>query len=420
MCKAGTTDGTTFHAWFFENETANDGQGALTTDGVENIANHKYKPGHYTFMDTLLNPFWTFITDLLPMTMAPNVVTSIGGLHCLLSYLVVWHYSPNFDQLVPDWVILFSGYCTLAYYTFDCMDGKQARRTGNSSPLGQLFDHGVDCLAIISHVSGTAAYTMMGGSYWFLMMQASLQLSFFMAQWEEYYTGILPHAMGEFGVTELNYGIGFFLIFNSLIDREKFWLSAVKDVIIPESMVGNPNIPDVLANLEMRQFGLILWFMSLSILIVSCIGRVLFHENVRKNGVYLSAISKLFSPAIISLVPFLLPESILFKETRHISISIGLLYCLLTKKMIVYSMAKMTYASFQFEIVPLCAVIAWIRLDGNITEEGVSLLLSILSIWYVYRMLNWVSNAIHQICKRLDIKCFKIQNKGDKKIIKTN
>jgi hypothetical protein len=24
----------------------------------------------------------------------------------------------------------------------DCLDGKQARRTKNSSPLGQLFDHG--------------------------------------------------------------------------------------------------------------------------------------------------------------------------------------------------------------------------------------------------------------------------------------
>lgn len=28
------------------------------------------------------------------------------------------------------------------YSTFDNIDGKQARRTGSSSPLGQLFDHG--------------------------------------------------------------------------------------------------------------------------------------------------------------------------------------------------------------------------------------------------------------------------------------
>lgn len=29
---------------------------------------------------------------------------------------------------------------------FDNCDGKQARRTNNASPLGQLFDHGSDCL----------------------------------------------------------------------------------------------------------------------------------------------------------------------------------------------------------------------------------------------------------------------------------
>jgi phosphatidylglycerophosphate synthase len=28
------------------------------------------------------------------------------------------------------------------YQTLDAVDGKQARRTGTSSPLGQLFDHG--------------------------------------------------------------------------------------------------------------------------------------------------------------------------------------------------------------------------------------------------------------------------------------
>ena len=27
--------------------------------------------------------------------------------------------------------------------TFDAVDGKQARRTSSSSPLGELFDHGI-------------------------------------------------------------------------------------------------------------------------------------------------------------------------------------------------------------------------------------------------------------------------------------
>ena len=32
------------------------------------------------------------------------------------------------------------------YQTFDACDGTQARRTGQSGPLGELFDHGVDAI----------------------------------------------------------------------------------------------------------------------------------------------------------------------------------------------------------------------------------------------------------------------------------
>lgn len=32
------------------------------------------------------------------------------------------------------------------YQSFDAIDGKQARRTGTSGPLGELFDHGCDAL----------------------------------------------------------------------------------------------------------------------------------------------------------------------------------------------------------------------------------------------------------------------------------
>jgi phosphatidylglycerophosphate synthase len=33
------------------------------------------------------------------------------------------------------------------YQTLDAIDGKQARRTGSSSPLGELFDHGCDAVS---------------------------------------------------------------------------------------------------------------------------------------------------------------------------------------------------------------------------------------------------------------------------------
>lgn len=42
----------------------------------------------------------------------------------------------------PAWVYFLNGLAVLLYLHLDCLDGKQARRTHSSSPLGQLFDHG--------------------------------------------------------------------------------------------------------------------------------------------------------------------------------------------------------------------------------------------------------------------------------------
>jgi hypothetical protein len=134
----------------------------LTSRGVENIANHKYAPGHYTHLDNLMNPIWVFLTErLIPLWMAPNMVTSLGGLHCALSYFVVRYFSRDYDEPVPDWVILLCAYCSFSCYTLDCMDGKQARRTHQSSPLGQLFDHGKFPNFVLSHCfSSTFHYSL--------------------------------------------------------------------------------------------------------------------------------------------------------------------------------------------------------------------------------------------------------------------
>ena len=141
------------HSWLSENLSSDS---TLTPDGLENIAEYRYKSGQYTHLDELCNPIWTYLTNLLPLWLAPNMVTTFGGLHCALSYCILWYYSPNFDRVVPDWTLIVCAACTVGYYTLDCMDGKQSRRTGTSSPLGQLFDHGFDCICLLSHCAGAS------------------------------------------------------------------------------------------------------------------------------------------------------------------------------------------------------------------------------------------------------------------------
>lgn len=63
---------------------------------------------------------------------------------------------------VPRWVPLFSAFAVVSYTILDCLDGKQARRTGTSSPLGQLFDHGCDALSVNLLLASIACSLSMG------------------------------------------------------------------------------------------------------------------------------------------------------------------------------------------------------------------------------------------------------------------
>jgi phosphatidylglycerophosphate synthase len=50
-------------------------------------------------------------------------------------------------QQLPKWVYIFSLFALFLYQTMDAIDGKHARNTSKQSPLGELFDHGLDCFS---------------------------------------------------------------------------------------------------------------------------------------------------------------------------------------------------------------------------------------------------------------------------------
>lgn len=74
--------------------------------------------------------------------MAPNLITLIGLVVSMCGALQYLFYDTSLTQSMPNCMYYTSAFCAFAYQTLDAIDGKQARRTGQSSPLGQLFDHG--------------------------------------------------------------------------------------------------------------------------------------------------------------------------------------------------------------------------------------------------------------------------------------
>jgi ethanolaminephosphotransferase len=128
--------------------------------------------------------------------MPPNMITLMGFMFLVTSALLGYIYSPHLDSPPPRWVNFAHGLLLFLYQTFDAVDGKQARRTNSSSPLGELFDHGCDALTCAFEALAFGSTAMCGGdTFWFWFISA---VTFYGATWENYFTNtlILPVVNG--------------------------------------------------------------------------------------------------------------------------------------------------------------------------------------------------------------------------------
>ena len=138
---------------------------ALTEKELERIRNYNYKPGVYTYLDNKLTPYWNWAVTKLPSWAAPNLVTFTGLFAVVCWTVLVVGRCQDLATPLPGWCAI--GYaCALFFYqTLDAIDGKQARRTNSSSPLGQLFDHGCDALVTLLCLVTVAATMRLGASW---------------------------------------------------------------------------------------------------------------------------------------------------------------------------------------------------------------------------------------------------------------
>lgn len=123
--------------------------------------------------------------------MAPNAITLAGFGFVIVNILTMLYYTPNLDQDCPPWVYTSWSIGLFLYQTFDAIDGTQARRTGQSGPLGELFDHGVDALNTSLEVLLFAAAMNMGMGWRTVMVLFASLLTFYVQTWDEYHTKTL-------------------------------------------------------------------------------------------------------------------------------------------------------------------------------------------------------------------------------------
>jgi len=163
--------------------------GPIPLEYISNITKgYKYSCVDDSILGPLMQPWWNYVVSLMPLSLAPNAITLLG----FLAVIVAFEWYPE------QYLVL--ALATFVYQTLDAIDGKQARRTGTSSPLGELFDHGCDAVSTGFFMLAFSRAVAMDPMQTKAMLVTSYA-AFYAAQWNEYYTGTMY--LPAFNVTEV-------------------------------------------------------------------------------------------------------------------------------------------------------------------------------------------------------------------------
>lgn len=173
----------------------------LSERELRKLGEHKYSSSCCSLLDPLMQKFWNWVVTLVPLWVAPNLITMVGLAVNIATTLVLVYHCPTATEQAPWWATASCALGLFFYQTLDAIDGKQARRTKSACPLGELFDHGCDSLSTV-FVSLATCCAVRLGQYpaWMMFQCLCASTLFYMAHWQTYVSGTLT--FGTIDVTE--------------------------------------------------------------------------------------------------------------------------------------------------------------------------------------------------------------------------
>ncbi|KAH7176566.1 CDP-alcohol phosphatidyltransferase-domain-containing protein [Dactylonectria macrodidyma] len=202
------------------------------------LREYKYSSVDNSLMSKyVLKPFYTHVViKCFPMSMAPNLITLTGFSFVVANFLTLLWYNPTLDQDCPPWVYYTWAVGLFLYQTFDAVDGSQARRTRQSGPLGELFDHGVDALNTSLEVLIFAASQNMGQSWYTVAMLFASLATFYVQTWETYHTKTLTLGIINGPVEGVLTIVGVYMLTGYLGGAHVWQQSMLRAFGVPESL----------------------------------------------------------------------------------------------------------------------------------------------------------------------------------------
>ncbi|XP_047113177.1 choline/ethanolaminephosphotransferase 1 isoform X2 [Schistocerca piceifrons] len=364
----------------------------LSAGQLKRLSEHKYSCSSASLLDPLLQPWWNWLVSKLPIWLAPNLITVSGLIVNILTTLILIYYSADAKTEAPRWACFICALGLFVYQSLDAIDGKQARRTNTSSPLGELFDHGCDSISTV-FVALSACIAVQLGYYpaWMFFQCFCAMTLFYCAHWQTYVSGTLR--FGKVDVTEAQFTIILIHLISSIFGPS-VWMTQIP-----------------YTSYEMK------YLLGFSTIIVASVTLyknfvVIFTGGVGKNGSTVAGTSVL-SPVIpFSLV--ILPAYIIYRKSaenvyeQHPALYIlafGMVAAKVTNRLVVAHMTKNEMEYLDTALVGP-AMLFLNQYFNFFIREYIVLWLCLL--WVTFDLMRYSRQVCQEICDHLKIQLFRI------------
>ncbi|XP_039256885.2 ethanolaminephosphotransferase 1-like [Styela clava] len=379
----------------------------ITDDELAGFDSYKYSSIDTSPLSNyVMHPFWNQFVKIFPKWVAPNLMTFSGFLLLVLQTAVLTFYDPywyasasEFTEYppIPAWVWWLCVFTQFFSHTLDGCDGKQARRTGSSSPMGELFDHGIDSWCVSMFAFGI--YSIFGrgecgASAWqFYAVLWMLMTCFLLCHWEKYNTGILylPWSY-DFSQVVMALAYAMCAFFGTEIWRADIYGIKIREYIL-----------------------VILYASGILFSMPVCFYNV-YRSYVDKTG-KMRSMYEAFIPLFSSVIVFVLfttwcffsPGNILHQSPRWMLTAVGVILSNIVCRLIVSQMSNSRCQVFNFLIMPLLCAVSVSLFFGDATIE--SWCLKILTVSLVLLHIHYGVVVVDQLAEHLGIRVFSITKK---------
>ncbi|CAH0385410.1 unnamed protein product [Bemisia tabaci] len=361
---------------------------------LKRLSEHKYSYESKSLLDSFLQPWWNFLVNRVPLWLAPNLITLTGLIiNILTSLILIWH-SPDAKSDVPRWACFVCALGLFIYQSLDAIDGKQARRTSSSNPLGELFDHGCDSISTVFVAVSACISVKMGNSPGWMFFQCFCACTlFYCAHWQTYVSGTMR--FGRVDVTEAQFTIILIHLISTVFGPD-IWLS---------------KLPLIGVELKSVPVGVSL---IVSAYLAHASLTLIFSGGVGKNGSSVAGTSVL-SP-IIPYSFVLIPALIIYRKSpEHVYetnpvlyiLAFGLVTAKVTNRLVVAHMTKNELDYVDSSMYGPLMLFLNQYFNCFISEYTV---LWLCLIWATLDLFLYCKRICMEICEHLRIRLFRIDD----------